>query len=169
MSVDQVRWVSAGATTVSFSADTKVKNKVVITRSGRTVTIDDRVAVKPGKNCKQVKGDKTRRALSVAEIRALLAAAPDDRRVVYLFLVYTGLRRSEAESRAGAPIVSRDIREDRVVVGDVLGVGVRLLDDDVLVRHAERRGAIVVHDRVDVPGRRRPDHPKRGGTGGREA
>lgn len=53
-------WVTAGATTVSFSADTKVRNKVVITRSGRTVTIDDRVAVKPGKNCKQVKGDKTR-------------------------------------------------------------------------------------------------------------
>ncbi|MEV4639380.1 calcium-binding protein [Actinoplanes sp. NPDC049548] len=53
-------WVTAGATTVTFSADTKVKNKVVITRSGRTVTIDDRVAVKPGRNCKQVKGDKTR-------------------------------------------------------------------------------------------------------------
>jgi serralysin len=53
-------WVTAGSTTVSFSADTKARNKVVITRSGRTVTIDDRVAVKPGKNCKQVKGDKTR-------------------------------------------------------------------------------------------------------------
>ncbi|GIF24853.1 Ca2+-binding RTX toxin-like protein [Actinoplanes tereljensis] len=53
-------WVTAGASTISFTADYKVKNKVVITRSGRTVTIDDRVAVKPGKNCKQVKGDKTR-------------------------------------------------------------------------------------------------------------
>jgi len=53
-------WATAGATTVSFSADTNVKNNVVITRSGRTVTIDDQVAVKPGKNCKQVKGDKTR-------------------------------------------------------------------------------------------------------------
>ncbi len=52
--------VSANATTISFSADTKVSNKVVITRSGRTVTIDDRVAVKPGRNCKQVKGDRTR-------------------------------------------------------------------------------------------------------------
>jgi serralysin len=52
--------VTAGATTVTFSADSKAKNKVVITRSGRTVTIDDRVAVQPGKNCKQVKGDKTR-------------------------------------------------------------------------------------------------------------
>jgi serralysin len=53
-------WVTADATTISFSADTKVQNQVVITRSGRTVTIDDRVAVKPGTNCKQVKGDKTR-------------------------------------------------------------------------------------------------------------
>ncbi|WP_238488412.1 calcium-binding protein [Actinoplanes flavus] len=53
-------WVSAGAVTVSFSADHNAKNKIVITRSGRTVTIDDRVAVKPGKNCKQVKGDRTR-------------------------------------------------------------------------------------------------------------
>ncbi|GGQ67838.1 calcium-binding protein [Couchioplanes azureus] len=53
-------WVTAGASTVSFSADTKARNKVVITRSGRTVTIDDRVAVKPGRNCKQVRGDKTR-------------------------------------------------------------------------------------------------------------
>lgn len=43
-----------------------------------------------------VKADKKRRALSVQECRALLAAAPMDRRLVYLFLIYTGLRRSEA-------------------------------------------------------------------------
>ncbi|MEU7903585.1 calcium-binding protein [Actinoplanes sp. NPDC049118] len=53
-------WATAGATKVTFTADHGVGNKVVITRSGRTVTIDDRVAVKPGKGCKQVKGDKTR-------------------------------------------------------------------------------------------------------------
>jgi Ca2+-binding RTX toxin-like protein len=53
-------WATAGTTKVTFTADHGVKNKVVITRSGRTVTIDDRVAVKPGKGCKQVKGDKTR-------------------------------------------------------------------------------------------------------------
>jgi serralysin len=53
-------WATAGATKVTFTADYGVRNKVVITRSGRTVTIDDRVAVKPGKGCKQVKGDKTR-------------------------------------------------------------------------------------------------------------
>ncbi|WP_052720794.1 calcium-binding protein [Actinoplanes rectilineatus] len=47
-------------TTVLFAAATGVTNKVVITRSGRTVTVDDRVAIEPGKGCKQVKGDKTR-------------------------------------------------------------------------------------------------------------
>jgi serralysin len=53
-------YASAGVSRISFLADYSVKNRVVITRSGRTITIDDRVAVKPGKNCKQVKGDKTR-------------------------------------------------------------------------------------------------------------
>src|SRR5690349_5464338 len=53
-------YATAGATGVTFKADYRVTNSVVVTRSGRTVTIDDRVAVRPGKNCKQVKGDKTR-------------------------------------------------------------------------------------------------------------
>lgn len=45
-----------------------------------------------------VKSEKKRRALSVAEAKALLAAAPEPRRTCYLFLVFTGLRRSEAAS-----------------------------------------------------------------------
>lgn len=43
-----------------------------------------------------VKAVKTRRALSVAECQALLDAAPEERHACYLFLVFTGLRRSEA-------------------------------------------------------------------------
>jgi integrase len=43
-----------------------------------------------------VSRDKKRRALSVGECKALLQAAPEDRRLVYLVLLYTGLRRSEA-------------------------------------------------------------------------
>lgn len=43
-----------------------------------------------------VKTEKTRRALSPHECRALLEASPPQRRIVYLFLMYTGLRRSEA-------------------------------------------------------------------------
>jgi serralysin len=72
-------WVTAGATTISFSADTKVENKVVITRSGRTVTIDDRVAVKPGKNCKQVKGDKTRVRCKTTKTAAKVVVMLSDR------------------------------------------------------------------------------------------
>ena len=43
-----------------------------------------------------VKSEKKRRALSIAECRALLVAAPEPRRTCYQFLLYTGLRRSEA-------------------------------------------------------------------------
>jgi len=42
------------------------------------------------------KHEKKRRALSVPEVRALLAATPEPRRLTYLFLTYTGVRRSEA-------------------------------------------------------------------------
>jgi Ca2+-binding RTX toxin-like protein len=41
------------------AADGK-QSRVVITRSGRTVTVDDKVAVKAGKGCKAVKGDRTK-------------------------------------------------------------------------------------------------------------
>ncbi len=43
-----------------------------------------------------VKTEKRRRALSAIECRRLLAAAPERRRLVYLFLVLTGARRAEA-------------------------------------------------------------------------
>jgi Ca2+-binding RTX toxin-like protein len=43
-----------------FTAGSAKRNSVVITRSGNTVTIDDRVTLRAGKGCKQVKGDKTR-------------------------------------------------------------------------------------------------------------
>jgi Ca2+-binding RTX toxin-like protein len=51
---------SAGASTVLFKAAKGTANKVVVTRSGNTITIDDKVAVKAGKGCKKVKGDKTK-------------------------------------------------------------------------------------------------------------
>jgi integrase len=43
-----------------------------------------------------VSRDRTRRALSISECRALMDAAPEDRRLCYHVLLYTGLRRSEA-------------------------------------------------------------------------
>ena len=45
-----------------------------------------------------VKNEPTRRALSVPECRALIESSPESRKTVYLFLVYTGLRRAEAEA-----------------------------------------------------------------------
>ncbi|MBB2943179.1 Ca2+-binding RTX toxin-like protein [Actinoplanes lutulentus] len=53
--------VSVSKTTqVKYTAGSGKANKVVITRSGRTVTIDDKVKIKAGKGCKTVKGDKTK-------------------------------------------------------------------------------------------------------------
>nr|BFE69269.1 hypothetical protein GCM10020092_025700 [Actinoplanes digitatis] len=47
-------------TKVQYKAARGKQNKVVVTRSGNTITIDDRVSVKAGKGCKAVKGDKTK-------------------------------------------------------------------------------------------------------------
>jgi serralysin len=47
-------------TKVQYKAAKGKQNRVVITRSGNTVTVDDKVAVKAGKGCKAVKGDKTK-------------------------------------------------------------------------------------------------------------
>ncbi|WP_433825999.1 calcium-binding protein [Actinoplanes sp. CA-015351] len=48
------------STWVTYVAGSGKANKVVITRSGKTVTIDDKVKIKAGKGCKAVKGDKTK-------------------------------------------------------------------------------------------------------------
>ncbi|GAA0488484.1 hypothetical protein Ade02nite_72350 [Paractinoplanes deccanensis] len=45
---------------VGFVAATGQANSLVVTVSGRTITFDDKVAVKAGKGCKAVKGDKTK-------------------------------------------------------------------------------------------------------------
>ncbi|WIM96687.1 calcium-binding protein [Actinoplanes oblitus] len=47
-------------TTVKFNALMTKSNSLVITVSGRTVTLDDKVAIKAGKGCKAVRGDKTK-------------------------------------------------------------------------------------------------------------
>src|SRR5690348_14035425 len=47
-------------TTVSFAAAAGAVNSVVVTLSGRTVTIDDRVAVKAGRGCRAVARDTTK-------------------------------------------------------------------------------------------------------------
>jgi Ca2+-binding RTX toxin-like protein len=56
-------------TRVLYKAAKGKQNKVVTTRSGNTVTVDDKVTVKAGKGCKAVKGDKTK-------VRCTTAKAP---------------------------------------------------------------------------------------------
>jgi Ca2+-binding RTX toxin-like protein len=64
------------ATKVQYKAASGKANKVTVTRSGRTFTIDDVVTVKAGKGCKAVKGDKTK-------VRCTTSKTPD------WFRVYT--------------------------------------------------------------------------------
>lgn len=44
---------------VQFAAAKAQSNSVTITRSGRVVTVGDKVAIKAGKGCKAVRGDRT--------------------------------------------------------------------------------------------------------------
>ncbi|WP_052720736.1 calcium-binding protein [Actinoplanes rectilineatus] len=50
----------SNGTVVTFTAGKGKTDKVVITLSGKTFTIDDRVKIKAGKGCKAVKGDSTK-------------------------------------------------------------------------------------------------------------
>ena len=65
------------STKVEYRAAGGKANSVTVTRSGRVVTIDDKVAVKAGKGCKAVRGDKTK-------VRCTTSKAPNWVRV------YTG-------------------------------------------------------------------------------
>ncbi|BCJ43437.1 hypothetical protein GCM10010168_42530 [Actinoplanes ianthinogenes] len=65
---------SVSGSKVRFKAAATGANRVVITRNGRTITIDDKRAIKAGKGCKQVKGDKTK-------VRCTPATAPTRIRV----------------------------------------------------------------------------------------
>ncbi|WP_285550944.1 calcium-binding protein [Actinoplanes regularis] len=52
--------VGKSGTVVRFAAAAGQVNSLTITISGRTITLDDKVAIKAGKGCKAVKGDKTK-------------------------------------------------------------------------------------------------------------
>jgi serralysin len=55
------------ANQVRYRAGSGKTNQVVVTRSGTTVTIDDRVKIKAGRGCAAVKGDKTRVRCRIAQ------------------------------------------------------------------------------------------------------
>ncbi|MEU4419989.1 calcium-binding protein [Actinoplanes sp. NPDC024001] len=60
-----------GGLTVKYVAAKKATNRVVVTHSGKTVTIDDRVKIKAGSGCKAVKGDKTKVRCTGSSLSAL--------------------------------------------------------------------------------------------------
>jgi Ca2+-binding RTX toxin-like protein len=68
-----------GSDTVQFAAARGKVNQVTVTRSGRTVTIDDRVAVKAGRGCKAVKGDRTRVTCTTTKATAWLQITLGDK------------------------------------------------------------------------------------------
>src|SRR6187431_508507 len=59
---------SVSGVNLTFKAGSGKTNRVSITQSGGTVTVDDRVTVKPGKGCKAVAGDKTKVTCTGVEI-----------------------------------------------------------------------------------------------------
>ncbi|MEU4691794.1 calcium-binding protein [Actinoplanes sp. NPDC023714] len=70
---------TASGTKVTLKAGSGKANYLKITRSGRTITIDDRVTLKAGKGCKQVKGDKTRVRCTTKKTPTLLTAYLGDK------------------------------------------------------------------------------------------
>jgi hypothetical protein len=70
---------AVSGTTVVFTAGAGAANRVTFTRSGRTVTIDDQVAIKAGSGCKAVRGDKTKVKCTTAKNPKLLRAILGDK------------------------------------------------------------------------------------------
>jgi Ca2+-binding RTX toxin-like protein len=68
---------SVAGTVVTFKAAKGKQNTVVVTRSGNTVTIDDRVAVKPGKGCRKI--DKTKVKCKTAKTPTRVRVSTYDR------------------------------------------------------------------------------------------
>src|SRR3954453_23086067 len=62
-----------GTKTVQFNALLGQSNALVITISGRTVTLDDRVALKPGRGCKKVDSTKVKCTTSKATAKLSVA------------------------------------------------------------------------------------------------
>src|SRR3954452_13952626 len=67
-----------GSSTVQFNALLGKTNGLVITISGRTVTLNDTLAIKAGKGCKAVKRDKTKVTCTTSKKTTKLSVALGD-------------------------------------------------------------------------------------------
>ncbi|OJF14944.1 calcium-binding protein [Couchioplanes caeruleus] len=93
------------STKVNYKAAKGKQNTVIVTRAGRTVTIDDKVAIKAGKGCKQVRGDRTK-------VRCTTRATPTRVRV------YTYDRNDSITNKTDLPAtLSGGSGKDRIVGG----------------------------------------------------
>jgi Ca2+-binding RTX toxin-like protein len=92
------------STKVQYKAGTGKVNKVVVTRSGRTFTIDDVVTVKAGNGCKAVKGDKTK-------VRCTTSKNPD------WFRVYTYDKNDTITNKTDLGMTARAGSGNNTVVG----------------------------------------------------
>jgi len=91
-------------TKVRFKAANGKQNRVVVTRTRNTITIDDRVAIKAGKGCKAVKGDKTK-------VKCTTGKAPTQ------VLVYTYDRADEIRNKTSIPMYADGGTANDLVVG----------------------------------------------------
>ncbi|MBW6438253.1 calcium-binding protein [Actinoplanes hulinensis] len=66
-------------TRVLYTAAKGAQNRVVVTRTGNRITVDDRVAIKAGAGCKAVKGDRTRVVCRTAAAPTRIRIATGDR------------------------------------------------------------------------------------------
>ncbi|MEU8237359.1 calcium-binding protein [Actinoplanes missouriensis] len=111
------------STRVDYKAGNGNTNQVLITRSGRTVTIDDRVAVKAGKGCKPVKGDKTKVKCTTgknpSQVRVTLADGHDKlvNKTAIPALVYAGTGNDTLTGGSGNDTLLGEAGNDRVTGG----------------------------------------------------
>ncbi|GIF41903.1 calcium-binding protein [Actinoplanes xinjiangensis] len=68
-----------GTGKVQFQASSGSVNSLTMTISGRTVTLDDRVAIKAGRGCKAVKGDRTKVRCTTSKATAKITVSLGDR------------------------------------------------------------------------------------------
>ncbi|GIE36769.1 hypothetical protein Ait01nite_098140 [Actinoplanes italicus] len=102
------------STKVQYKAASGKQNRVVITRSGRTITIDDRVPVSAGKGCKKVKGDKTRVTCTTKKAPSRVTIYTYDRNDV---IVNNTDVRMSAFSGSGSDTVTGGSRGDAIQAG----------------------------------------------------
>ncbi|GAA1589080.1 calcium-binding protein [Actinoplanes couchii] len=102
-------------TKIRYKAATGKQNRVTITRSGNTITVDDVVTVKAGKGCKQVKGDKTRVRCTPTKAPTRIQVWTYDRNDTIVNRTDVGMT---ADGGAGADRITGGSRSDRLEGGD---------------------------------------------------